>query len=102
MNENEEERKKIAEELDRELNSLAIKCPQCSSEMEKGFVTAGFYVWSKEPHSIIVIWPRFTSHLMTKGVEILARGENNITILPAYRCKKCKLVLFNYGENVYT
>jgi hypothetical protein len=94
-----EDENKIAEDLDRELNSLAKKCPDCHSEMEKGFLTARMFFWSKEPHNIIAIWPRFTSHVLTKGVETLARGENNITILAAYRCTKCKLVLFNYGEN---
>jgi hypothetical protein len=96
MNEDED---KLAEDLEREVSSIAKKCPDCHSEMEKGFLTARMFLWSKEPHSIITLWPRFDPHVLTKGVEILASGENNITILTAYRCKKCKLVLFNYGEN---
>jgi hypothetical protein len=94
-----EDENKIAEDLEREMNSLAKKCPDCHREMEKGFLTAQLFLWSKEPHSSITVWPRFApSRVLTKGIEILAREENNITVLPAYRCKKCKLVLLNYGE----
>jgi phage FluMu protein Com len=95
----EEDRKKIAEDLDRELAALANKCPKCGSDMEKGFLTAQVFLWSREPHNSITVWPRFVpSHVLTQGVEMLARGADNITVLSAYRCEKCKLLLANYEE----
>jgi hypothetical protein len=67
--------------------------------MVKGFLTANIFLWSKEPHDSITVWPRIApSHVLTKGVEILVRGIDNITVLSAYRCEKCKLLLVNYEE----
>jgi hypothetical protein len=95
----EEEREKIAQDIEGEFHSLAKGCPHCGSEMEKGFLTAKVFLWSKDPHNSITVWPRFApSRVLTRGVEILARGRDNITVLSAYRCEKCKLLLVNYEE----
>jgi hypothetical protein len=99
VDDEERERARISEDLERTVRSLARKCPECRSEMEKGFLTAPLFLWSKEPRNMVTIWPHFDpSHVITKGVQILARGGNNITILSAYRCEKCKLVLVHYTE----
>ena len=62
--------------------------------MEKGFLTARLIFWSKEPQRVFNVW----GHVFTKGAEILGKESLTSTILSAYRCTKCKLVLADYGE----
>ena len=74
------------------------KCPKCGSDMEKGFlISARSFFWSAEPHDNILAYSPW--HVFTKGVEIIAKESfTSIANVPAYRCRKCKLVLFDYGS----
>jgi hypothetical protein len=63
------------------------KCPKCGGEMEKGFlVTPRPLWWDTEKHSV------------NAGGEKLVPFSFGMHNLDAYRCSKCKLVLFKYGE----
>jgi hypothetical protein len=66
-------------------------CPLCGSKMEKGVIGVGRgIVWSKEKHT--TIWKRLF------GNDIIVRAGWAAANLEAYRCRKCKLVIFRYGE----
>jgi hypothetical protein len=66
-------------------------CPLCGSKMEKGFIGVwqGIY-WSKEKHR--AIWK------LPFGDDMIYRVSSKNPMIEAYRCKKCKLVVFRYGE----
>jgi len=70
-----------------------VECPKCGTEMEQGFVATWYMYWTDErrelfwkspPKDDVVVKPGFF-HIFDKS-------------LKAYRCKKCKLVLFNYAD----
>jgi hypothetical protein len=70
--------------------SEAKKCPECDAEMEKGYVNSQRQLfWDTEMH---------------EGIFQIAGGERLIPIglgiknLEAYRCVKCRLILFRYGK----
>jgi len=64
-------------------------CPLCGSQLEKGFIGLwrGIYWSDKKPPK--VVWK------LPFGEDMLIRG----TSCEAYRCQKCKLVIFKYGES---
>jgi hypothetical protein len=64
-------------------------CPLCGAKMEKGFVTTARTIyWSeKETNS----WTR-------AGDENLAGSRWSGTCIAAYRCPKCKIVIFSYKQ----
>lgn len=67
-------------------------CPLCGSKMEKGFIGVwrGIF-WSDKKRA--VIWK------LPFGKDMLTRSSGwAAPMLEAYRCKKCKLVTFKYGE----
>jgi hypothetical protein len=63
-----------------------MKCPKCGGELEKGVMqVSGLYgiaFWGKEniEESLISQWRGMRDH-------------------QAWRCKKCQLAVFLYGEN---
>jgi len=64
------------------------KCPECCGEMEKGFLIAPRPLWwDTKKHS----WAAY-------GGERLMDFTFMVRNIEAYRCVKCKLVLFKYGE----
>jgi hypothetical protein len=64
------------------------KCPECGGEMEKGFlVTNRPLRWDTRPHMHIA-----RGELLTPVLDMVN--------LEAYRCTKCRLVVFRYEEHV--
>jgi hypothetical protein len=81
---------KVAEK--REEKAMAV-CPLCSSKMEKGYVASKMISWSAKKISNWSLTGLFSGEL------IVSRGYPYlIANLEAYRCRKCKLVIFRYGE----
>jgi len=64
------------------------KCPDCGSEMEKGYLfTDGVVIrWNHKKHKFFV-----------RG-ELLETQIWNLNSIEAYRCVKCKLAFFYYGK----
>lgn len=68
-----------------------MNCPKCNLEMEKGFIQSGrtaFYT-TKKKH--IFFTPSSNDVVLT---------SNNFTSPTgiAYNCKKCKIIVFDYGN----
>jgi len=88
---------KVAEK--REEKAIIEVCPLCGSKMEKGFITIGGgrpISWSKTPlksnaRSTLLGYPRGLETIV--AVSFWARHS-----LQAYRCRKCKIMVFKYGE----
>jgi len=74
------------------------KCPQCNQEIEKGFVNAPLagILWFTNPN---IKWKPWFSRKVSKlqkdwwGFPKLAKDN-----LPAFRCQRCKLVIFEYSN----
>jgi NAD-dependent SIR2 family protein deacetylase len=86
---NEEEQRQIereTEERERDFSRLSeIKnCPKCGGELEKGLMQVG---------RSIVFWGK--ENLQEKLISWWAQQRD----LQAWRCKKCQLAVFPYGEN---
>jgi hypothetical protein len=63
------------------------KCPECSREMEKGYIISEAIRWSNEKHE-----------LWACGQEFVVPWQFwTLPNVKAYRCTNCRLVLFNYG-----
>ena len=64
------------------------KCPECGREMEKGYIISDGIRWSNEKHELWGLGQEFIVHwrLLT------------IPNVEAYRCTKCKLILFHYEK----
>lgn len=62
-------------------------CPLCGSKMEKGFYIVPRQTW----------WDVKKHKLFGDGEEINP-FRMTLTNFSGYRCKKCKLVIFKYGE----
>jgi len=63
------------------------KCPKCGEGMEKGYIISEAIRWSSEKHELWALGQEFVVHW-------------KLWTLPnvgAYRCTRCKLVLFHYG-----
>ena len=65
------------------------KCPSCGGEMEKGFIGVWYMFWSDKNRWVFWRFPPSDNLIVKPGWT----AKN----LEAYRCKKCKLILFNYG-----
>ena len=65
----------------------SLKCPKCCGDLEKGYLQApkGLY-WDKQKHS----WTTFLSEEIVSYLAVTIPNEQ------AYRCPKCKLILFTY------
>ncbi|NWG11174.1 hypothetical protein HXY33_05430 [Candidatus Bathyarchaeota archaeon] len=61
------------------------KCPKCRGEMEKGYIITPAIRWSKEKHMHVAL-----------GQELVVPWGLKLANVEAYRCKKCRLVLFHY------
>jgi hypothetical protein len=68
-------------------------CPLCGSKMEKGYVASRMISWSAKKTSNWSLTGLFSGELL------VSRGYPYLIVnVEAYRCRKCKLVLFRYGE----
>ena len=66
------------------------KCPICGRDLCKGYIILGGGIfWDKKKHK----WDVDTSKLLFPYSFLLRWSIPN---LPALRCKKCKLLIFNY------
>jgi len=72
-------------------------CPLCGSKMEKGYVASKMISWSDKKIKNLSLKGLFG------GETIVSSGYPYLIVnVEAYRCKKCKLVIFRYGETDYT
>jgi len=68
-------------------------CPLCGSKLEKGYVASKIISWSDKKIKNLSLTGLFS------GEQIVSKGyPYPIVNVEAYRCKKCKLVIFRYGE----
>jgi hypothetical protein len=64
-------------------------CPVCGSEMEKGFYIVSHQTnWDTKKHKIL----GFLGEQITPPYMMTCKN------FPAYRCRKCKIIIFRYGE----
>lgn len=75
----------VAEKIEKK--SVIDTCPLCGLELERGFLTTRLLSWSDKKHKVSA-W----------GGEIIAKEGLSLANIDAYRCEKCKLVIFKYGE----
>ena len=71
--------------------SEITKCPKCSGELEAGFLmTTGTRLW----------WDTRTHRFLADGEQITPNPiwKFSVQNLEALRCKKCKLIMFEYGK----
>jgi hypothetical protein len=70
-------------------------CPVCGSEMERGFIASKLVAWSGK--KISNWWP---PQGLLAGELIVSGGFpwQKIINVEAYRCRKCKIIVFKYGE----
>ena len=75
-------------------NSVEV-CPLCGSKLEKGYVASKVIAWSAK--KISNWWP---PQGLLAGEVIVSGGFPYVSIInvEAYRCKKCKLIIFRCGE----
>jgi predicted nucleic-acid-binding Zn-ribbon protein len=67
------------------------KCPKCGGELEKGVMQLG----GGGRGSDVVFWGRENIEEKLFSRYFWQRGQD----LQAWRCKKCQLATFLYGEN---
>lgn len=68
-------------------------CPLCGSKMEKGYVASKMISWSDKKIKNLSLKGLFSGEL------IVSRGYPYLIVnVEAYRCRKCKLVIFRYEE----
>jgi hypothetical protein len=68
-------------------------CPLCGCKLEKGFLSSKAVSWSNKEIS------NWSFKGLFGGKLIISRGyPYPIENIEAFRCKKCKLVIFRYGE----
>lgn len=65
-----------------------VRCPECSNEGKQGYIFSPRRIcWSESADSIIADF----------GNEVLIKDAIfRISKIPAFRCEKCKLVIFKY------
>jgi hypothetical protein len=70
-------------------------CPVCCSEMERGYIASKAVAWSGK--KISNRWP---PQGLLAGELIVSGGFpwQKIINVEAYRCRKCRLIIFRYGE----
>jgi len=76
-----------------ETKSVVEVCPLCGSRMEKGYLASASAAWSERKISDWSLRGLWGGELVIG--EGFAFGINNVE---AYRCKKCRLVIFKYGK----
>jgi DNA-directed RNA polymerase subunit RPC12/RpoP len=74
--------------------SEVIECPKCDGEMEKGFIAAWYVFWTDEKQEIFWKAPP-SEDILVKPTGLFHIYDRR---LDAYRCSKCKLILFNYSD----
>jgi hypothetical protein len=68
-------------------------CPICGSEMEKGYIASRMIAWSNKQIS------NWSFKGLWSGEIVISRGyPYPIANVEAARCRKCKLIIFKYGE----
>jgi len=68
-------------------------CPLCGSKMEKGYVASKMISWSDQKIKDLSLKGLFGGEL------IVSRGYPYLIVnVEAHRCRKCKLIIFRYGE----
>jgi hypothetical protein len=73
--------------------SEAEKCPKCGGEMEKGYLSSKMVAWSDKKIS------NWSWKGIWRGEMIINRGyPYPIDNVEAYRCRKCNLIIFQYGK----
>jgi len=79
--------------------SIIELCPRCGAQLEKGYIASMMIVWGDKKISD----ESFSGWIMGGGFvalgaeTIVSRGwPHSITNVEAYRCKKCKLIIFRY------
>jgi hypothetical protein len=72
-------------------------CPVCGSKLEKGYVASKVISWRDRKISNWWEWP---PKGLLSGEVIVSGGFPYMSIInvEAYRCKKCKIIIFRYGE----
>ena len=63
-----------------------VNCPECGGAMEKGFIISNAVRWSDKKHAQ---WALGQEAIIPVNLAALSNVE-------AYRCPKCRLVLFHY------
>jgi len=72
----------------KEEKALIEACPLCGSKMEKGFYLVPRQTW----------WDTKKHRWTAGGSEQINPFSWTLTNFESYRCTKCKLVVFKYGE----
>lgn len=68
-----------------------MKCPKCGELIEKGFVATWYMFWTYKKQEIF--WKAPPRDDVVIRPSVFHKYDRS---LDAQRCKKCKLVLFNY------
>jgi ssDNA-binding Zn-finger/Zn-ribbon topoisomerase 1 len=71
-----------------EEKAVVEACPICGSEMEKGFYIVPRQTWWDAKKHAQICWK-------CEEINPFKFGLKNF---PAYRCRKCKLIIFRYGK----
>jgi hypothetical protein len=80
---------KVAEKTEKK-EGIAI-CPLCGSKLERGYVASKAVAWSDKKIS------NWSLKGLFGGEMIVSRGyPYPVTNVEAYRCRKCKLIVFEY------
>lgn len=81
------------QKLTEEKAPLIEVCPLCGSKLERGYVASKMISWSDKKISNWYFKGLFGGEIIvSKGYPYLI--EN----VEAFRCKKCKLIIFKYGK----
>lgn len=68
-----------------------MNCPKCNLQMEKGFIQSGRTVF-------YTIEKKYLFFLPSSDDVVLTRNNFTNPTGVAYNCKKCKIILFDYGS----
>jgi len=82
---------KVAEKVDEK--AVVKVCPKCGSKMEAGYVASRMIAWSNKQIS------NLSFKGLWSGEIVVSRGyPYPIANVEAARCRKCKIIIFKYGE----
>ena len=68
-----------------------MKCPKCNLEMEKGVIQSGRTAFYTTKRKYVFFIPGLNDVVLTKHNFTGPTGM-------AYNCKKCKMIIFDYGN----